>query len=110
MTEEIDPEDVAHVLNTNVDGLDFSIFHPLDHRLGNARCRSFPGGSRQHLVLWWEYQCRWRPDVLWHKVLCRTGHHDIRGGQSLTIMGREVQVQRSCVWCRCKPEETGLSL
>lgn len=38
--------------------LDFSQFHPLDHRPGDARCRAHYGGWRRHLKLAWEFHRR----------------------------------------------------
>ena len=61
--------------------LDFSKFHPLDHRLGAVRCRELPGGSWQHFRLIWTY--RWRDRLRWpwrRLVLCPLGKHDFELG------------------------------
>jgi hypothetical protein len=58
--------------------LDFSEFHPLgDHRPGDHRCRTLPGGWRNHLSLAWEY--RWLP-ALSASTWCRVGCHEWRRG------------------------------
>lgn len=59
--------------------LDFSMWHPLDHWPGTARCRSFHGGTRNHLHLTWTY--RRRHQVLkpwWRLFRCPFGRHDVR--------------------------------
>lgn len=52
--------------------LDFSEFHPLDHRLASGYCRSLPGGWRNHLDLAWDF--RWKPQLA-AATLCRLDHH-----------------------------------
>jgi hypothetical protein len=36
---------------------------------------------------------------LWHRVLCRYGRHDIRGGHQLQLGSEFVYVERRCRWC-----------
>jgi hypothetical protein len=52
--------------------LDFSEFHPLDHWPAGQRCRSLPGGTRNHLDLAWTY--RWSPRLR-AATKCRIGRH-----------------------------------
>lgn len=58
----------------NFDGytLDFSQFHPLDHWPGDQRCRTLPGGLRNHLALAWHY--KWSSSLA-VATLCRIGLH-----------------------------------
>ena len=56
--------------------LNFSVFHPLDHWLLSPRCRSFYGGARRHLSLWWAYEPGLpNPHYLWFALRCHLGHH-----------------------------------
>lgn len=50
--------------------LDFSQFHPLDHRLW--QCSGYPGGKRTHLQYRWQFQ--WR-DEIGRWLLCPLGRH-----------------------------------
>lgn len=52
--------------------LDFSQFHPLDHFPGSWYCRSLPGGTRNHLVMDWQYR---RKNQLRAHTLCKFGWH-----------------------------------
>lgn len=58
----------------NFDGytLDFSQFHPLDHRPGDQRCRQLPGSWRNHLALAWRF--KWSKTVA-VATLCRARLH-----------------------------------
>jgi hypothetical protein len=95
--------------------LDFSGFHPLDHRIGSRYCRevdNFPtapkgwGNIPRHAKLWWEYQCQWRPKLLWHWVLCHIFHHHvIRGGETIMMMGNPMTVTRCCIYCYRPPAD-----
>jgi len=40
-----------------------------------------------------------RPVDVWHRIRCRTGHHDVRGGQQMQLGSRFVLVERRCIWC-----------
>jgi len=40
-----------------------------------------------------------RPVDIWHRLRCRTGHHDVRGGQRMQLGSRYVLVERRCIWC-----------
>lgn len=84
---EIDPEK-----------LDFSLFHPLDHRPWEPRCREFYGGPFRHIQLWWEFiASHW----LHEKTLCKLGVHHYtehwRGRDPET--GKWLEVGKSCVYC-----------
>ena len=53
-------------------------------------------GSR--LRQWWAGSER-RPADLWHRLRCRTGHHEQRGGHLMQLGNRFVFVERRCRWC-----------
>jgi hypothetical protein len=55
---------------------DFSQFHPLDHWPGTRDCRSFYGGTRNHLKMTWSY--RRKPELRSYTV-CLIGLHRWRG-------------------------------
>jgi hypothetical protein len=56
--------------------LDFSQFHPLDHRPAGSRCRSLPGGTRNHLRLAWQFHRREQALApLYRLILCPLGRH-----------------------------------
>jgi hypothetical protein len=40
---------------------------------------------------------------VWHRLRCRTGHHDFRGGHQLQLGSRFVYVERRCQWCDASP-------
>jgi hypothetical protein len=63
------------------------------------RGRSGPRGS---LRGWWAARDN-RPVDVWHRVRCRTGHHDIRGGGQMQLGSRFVLVERRCIWCDAEP-------
>jgi hypothetical protein len=79
--------------------LDFSQFHPLDHRPLTRRCREHYGGLRRHLWLLWEFHwevptrikrishCWLRNDHCWRPWYRGDG----QGG--MTYGGRH------CCWC-----------
>jgi hypothetical protein len=59
--------------------LDFSLFHPQDHRAFDARCRRLPGGGPRHLRDWWDYRFEYRPDLIKGRLACRLlKRHDYR--------------------------------
>ncbi|HEX3622855.1 MAG TPA: hypothetical protein VHT97_11110 [Acidimicrobiales bacterium] len=39
------------------------------------------------------------PTDLWHRLLCRFGHHEMRGGHQLQLGSQFVYVERRCKWC-----------
>jgi hypothetical protein len=39
------------------------------------------------------------PADLWHRILCRYGRHDMRGGHQLQLGSEFVYVERRCQWC-----------
>jgi hypothetical protein len=70
---DISKDDVAEVIGApQIENLDFSVWHPLDHRPWSARCRTFYGGGVHHVTLWREYQAP-RPI---QRIKCRLGWHD----------------------------------
>jgi hypothetical protein len=55
--------------------LDFSIWHPIDHRPFDRRCREFYGGGRRHLYLLWEF--KWEiPTKIGIWTHCKRGSHE----------------------------------
>ena len=40
---------------------------------------------------------------LWHRITCRAGRHDFRGGHQMQLGSRWVFVERRCVWCDAPP-------
>jgi hypothetical protein len=55
--------------------LDFSMWHPLDHRPFDRRCRSFYSGGRRHLWLLWHF--RWEiPRRIRRVTRCPFGRHE----------------------------------
>ena len=91
---------------------DFSRFHPLDHHFWQCweRNRYSPiyGRMLVHLEYMNAYGERglWFPTPrwVWHKLMCRLGHHDIQGGETIKIGKLEHKVIRCCVWCWYEPE------
>ena len=81
-------------------------YHPLDHRVWQCRARARRGPIRgrtlSHLRFWWA-SCDRRPGDMWHRLRCRRGHHEIRGGQQMQLGSKFVHVERCCVWCGAKP-------
>ena len=43
------------------------------------------------------------PAHFWHRMRCRTGHHDLRGGHIMQLGSRPVYVERRCLWCDAQP-------
>jgi len=43
------------------------------------------------------------PTDLWHRLRCRTGHHELRGGHQMQLGSRFVYVERRCTWCGAQP-------
>lgn len=122
MTDEITPEDVEHAvrharLASNPDWdvkhvrFDDAVWHPLDHRIGSARCRSFrtatgpgpavpgiPSDNRHPIRYHWR---SWRvfkadSDLSWfyRRTTCLVGRHKwqtwtrITDGTSFTVCAR----------------------
>lgn len=90
------------------DKLDFSIFHPLDHKPFSKRCRSFHGGSRNHLQLLWDF--KWQiPTKIRKFTRCRLGQHEYGPwfkGPPDPETGRMRYGGRMCVWCSEEMPET----
>ncbi|HVL07190.1 MAG TPA: hypothetical protein VM388_14470 [Acidimicrobiales bacterium] len=40
---------------------------------------------------------------VWHRLRCRTGHHDVRGGGQMQLGSRYVLIERRCIWCDAPP-------
>lgn len=59
-----------------------------------------PRGRRMRT--WWASRDR-GPGDLWHRVLCRFGRHEMRGGHQLQLGSRFVFVERRCQWCGATP-------
>ncbi len=59
-------------------------------------------GAWSRLKTWWA--CReMHPVDLWHRMRCRSGRHQIEGGQEIQLGGRFVNTERCCVWCGGPP-------
>ena len=72
--------------------VDFSQFHPLDHRIW--ACRWYPGGRIRHLQYLWQF--KWDGNV--HRnVHCRLGHH--RGGWAWRRSGPNAKAFYACADC-----------
>ena len=77
-------------------------FHPLDHRpwqcWAEARRTDVHGRIWTHLRTSWASSDK-RPSDVWHRIKCRCGRHDIRGGEQIQLGSRFVNVERRCLWC-----------
>jgi hypothetical protein len=67
---------------------------PRQSRLRRARPKELRPGIRG----------RWSsrdtgPADLWHRLMCRFGRHDIRGGHTMQLGSEFVYVERRCQWC-----------
>lgn len=80
-----------------INKLDFSEYHPLDHTL--RECRGYPGGWRRHISYDWEFRVgpRWRS-----RTLCRLGRHD---WAAWYCTGEEGVAGVSCTNCEDRPSE-----
>ena len=81
--------------------LDFSVFHPLDHWVGSAYCRTFYGGGRRHLSLWWDYQAELlRPTNALARAGCLFGrHHPVDYWMRSPDSGQFLNAGASCSDC-----------
>ena len=43
------------------------------------------------------------PGDVWHRIRCRMGRHEMRGGHQMQLGSRYVFVERRCVWCDAPP-------
>ena len=68
-------------------------------RTGAERRRRGPLAA---LRRWWANSETGPADV-WHRIRCRTGHHDFRGGELMQLGSRFVLVERRCAWCDSEP-------
>jgi hypothetical protein len=65
-------------------------------------------GRRERAGLRASLRRRWaesnaRPVDLWHRLRCRRGRHEFRGGEQIQLGSRFVYVERRCVWCDAAP-------
>jgi hypothetical protein len=79
---------------------------PRPPRPGRSRRRGREGARRQWPLSgvrrWWASRDR-RPSDLVHRVLCRVGRHDMRGGHQMQLGSTFVHVERRCQWCGARP-------
>jgi hypothetical protein len=45
---------------------------------------------------------RHHPSDIWHRLMCRRGRHDIRGGHQIQLGSSFVNIERRCLWCDIK--------
>ena len=80
--------------------------HPLDHRAWQCRSRAreapIYGRTWTHFRHWWSTGDN-RPADMWHRLRCRRGHHEFRGGHAMQLGSNMVHVERRCMWCDCRP-------
>ena len=67
-----------------------------------TRSRRPPGGPWVRLRNRWS-SSSWTPIDLWHRLRCRTGRHDFRGGHQMQFGSRFEFVERRCIWCDAAP-------
>ena len=63
------------------------------------RRRSGPLGAARR---WWAATTV-RPVDVWHRMRCRAGRHDFRGGHQMQLGSSFVHVERRCMWCDAEP-------
>lgn len=85
----------------------FGVAHELDRPGAPWRPRSTPAaaprdGLWSRLGSWWAGR-ETLPADLWHRMRCRSGRHQIQGGQQIQLGSRFVRTERCCVWCGHKP-------
>ena len=71
-------------------------------RPGRARDHARRPDARGGLRRWWASRDS-RPSDLVHRVMCRFGHHDMRGGHQMQLGSSFVHVERRCQWCDARP-------
>lgn len=71
---------------------------------GNGRRERGP--FLTYLSMPWAYGDRESSDR-WHKLQCRLGHHDMRGGHTMQVDGDIVFIERQCRWCAAGASATG---
>lgn len=90
--------------------LDFSRFHPQDHRAFARRCRSLPGGGPRHLRDWWDYRFEHHPHIIIGRLACKalqrheyaeSWHaHKATPAQRAGLERRPMYSDgASCLWC-----------
>ena len=55
-----------------------------------------------HMRLPWSYGDHTAVDT-WHRMRCRLGRHEIRGGHTMQLGSAMVFVERRCRWCGAEP-------
>ncbi len=64
------------------------------------------GPVMTYLSMPWSYGDRGERDF-WHRVRCRVGRHELRGGHPMQLDGAIVYIERSCRWCGVEPDPGG---
>jgi hypothetical protein len=59
-----------------------------------------------YLSLPWSYGDRSTWDR-WHRLRCRCGRHELRGGDTMQLGGTVVFIERRCRWCGRGADEVG---
>ena len=67
-----------------------------------TRDRRVRGGPWASFRRWWAGSDK-RPVDFWHRMRCRTGHHEMRGGHQMQFGSRFEFVERRCIWCDATP-------
>lgn len=68
----------------------------------SRRRRRDRGPFLTYLRLPWSYGDH-DSSELWHRVQCRRGHHDMRGGHTMQLGSAVVFIERRCRWCEAGP-------
>ena len=98
------PEDLEPPPRVDNIVFDQDVWHPLDHRFGSRRCRSFQKTPRRALRTHWRYQWDfgpWRSRMAWwHRITrCWWGRHSYstmwRAGPNQEMIFHS----RMCSWC-----------
>ena len=59
-----------------------------------------------YLGMPWSYGDRDSSDR-WHRLQCRLGRHDMRGGHTMQVDGAVVFIERQCRWCDAGASSAG---
>lgn len=68
-----------------------------------ARTRSRRFHGPVDLVRHWWANSSVQPADVWHRLRCRRGHHEFRGGERVQLGSRFVFIERRCAWCDAAP-------
>lgn len=75
-------------------------WHPLDHRIGSARCKAYQFSNwasyRTHARYWWDFKRDDDWSLFYRLTLCWWGHHKMRRWYTRAHPG---EVRESCAWC-----------